>query len=177
MAPAIRSTPAQQRAPGGPNEVGFTFRLQSYRPDSPCVVPGSFMCVREDEHLWAKHANEWVDALARRAQNGSQRDAATKLAKQIADIMDKNCWLACTSGVHALVAISQHAKALAESWGQPVTEIDPEWGWSFPIPWGVPDWFKDAKKAWKKGMSLYAMAPFLIIAFLLLNNRRKGSWI
>jgi hypothetical protein len=141
------------------------------------VLPGQLVCTREDEHLWAKHADEWVGALAKRAQNEEQRAIAARLGKQVADIINKNCWLACTSGVHALVAISQHAKMLAESWGRPVAEINDDWGWSFPIPTGLPDWFTDAQKAWKKATSLYAMAPFIIIAFLLLNNRRKGSWL
>lgn len=147
-------------------------RGRDYTPDDPCQFIGS--CMRSDAERWSKHARDWIAALSSKASNDAQREQVKVLARRHREVDDRGCRFNCGSAVSAFISTAKLAKAMSDSWGQPVTAVNSNWGWVFPLELPIPGWIKNelVKQAWGKFLPL-----LIIIALLFLNNRRKGSWI
>lgn len=123
------------------SDVGFSYQGRAYTPQEPCAF--TTRCMPADFDRWAFHAGEWVSAVAARATTSQQREAYRRVSERYAKLLqdNKDCgFLTCTSATRAMVSISELSKALADSWGEPVseTEVEADWGWisalHLPLP-------------------------------------------
>lgn len=159
-----------------PSRVGFELKGRDYSPDEPCLFNDA--CVRADAFNWWKHAGQWIDALSARASTAEQRERVARLAKKHEEVNQRDCTDNCGSAVQAFISMARLSQALAEQWGEPVTEVSNDWGWVLPIALPIPDWF-DQLKAGLRRKAMAKLVPLAILALLLLSTkkRRGGSLI
>lgn len=160
-------------------DVGFTFKGRAYTADQPCMFDA--YCTPTDFDQWAAHTGEWVAALAKKAISPEQYDQYHAIAKRYEALVRRNqsCSVTCTAATKALVTMAQLAKALAESWDDPVVEgeVTSDWGWigtiMLPMLPGVGD-----LEEMIRGAVLKRYLPIIgIVAALWLlnsNDRRRA---
>ncbi len=154
------------------SHVGFTIRGKDYTPEHPCMFDN--YCTPKDWDNWKRHSMQWILAI-----KPNHEALHHTLMARYAELTARNdsCMISCTPGTQAMISIARLAHLAAKDSGNPVTDIEHEWGWPIaPLPIAADvlaelrELFEKAKKkiqahVWER-WSLYLLGGGFVLWFL-----------
>lgn len=109
--------------------VGFRHRGKERTPDDPCTfrTPEHNRCIPSDVLAWQKHTEQWIAALARRADTRERNEIVDNLFRRYA-VFSKSAaecgivpgGLLCTAPTNGFVSTSQLARGYLLDWNEDV---------------------------------------------------------
>lgn len=175
------------------SRVGFRYKAFDYTPDRPCSFDQ--YCTPKDALNWQRHTEQWIAALYRRANTPERQETIRRLFERYGRFVESasGCRFTCTSPTEGLVSAAQLAKAYADSWGEPIDDVENDWGNVGPAQTPIPPEIHDLSDSipeistsdleswWEKiqqaaqGHWVHRFGPWIALGVLLLMaNQRRG---